>query len=218
MKMSRRIFDPNDKINHVCINNTYVQSKILLDIFTKTWDLDHSRLHPGVLLLLVVTVLKSKGDDSKEDASKYDNEDTAQVFEGDSSGILLIFFTVLSKRKVIYIYKIWYLLKINVCIHGWKFALTSALLGFWFHHFSFSPSSFLSFKSFKILQIFSILCMSWMELFYLRIIKWIFKRASLLHSQGVWLLAELISLISHHLQVTLGHSKIPEKFVDTTRN
>ena len=53
-----------------------------------------------MILLLVVTVLKSKGDDSKEDASKEDNEDTAQVVEGDSSGILLIFFTVLSERKV----------------------------------------------------------------------------------------------------------------------
>ena len=59
-----------------------MQSKILLDIFTK---LDHSRLHPGVFLHLVVTVLKSKGDDSKENASKDDNEDTAQVVKGSVS-------------------------------------------------------------------------------------------------------------------------------------
>ena len=38
----------------------------------------------------------------KEDASKDDNEDTAQVVRGDSPGILLIFFTVLSKRRVKY--------------------------------------------------------------------------------------------------------------------
>ena len=71
--------------------------------------MDYSRLHPEGILLLVVAVLKSKGDDSKKDADKDDNKDTAQVVKGDSSGILLIFFTVLSKRKVKY--KIWYLLK-----------------------------------------------------------------------------------------------------------
>ena len=83
------------------INNTCTE-KILLDIFTKTWDFDHSRLHPGVILFLVVTELKSKGDDSKEDADKDDYEDTAQVVKGDSSSILLIFFTVLLIRKVKY--------------------------------------------------------------------------------------------------------------------
>ena len=86
-----------------------MQSKILFDIFTK---LNHSRLHPGVFLLLVVTVLESKGDDSNEDATNDDNEDTTQVLERESSSILHIFFTVLSKRKVEY--KIWYLLKIDV--------------------------------------------------------------------------------------------------------
>ena len=84
-----------------------MQSKILLDIFTK---LDHSSLHPGVFLHLVVTILESKGDDSDEDSTNDDNEDTTQVVEGDSSSILLIFFTVLSKRKVEH--KSWYLLKI----------------------------------------------------------------------------------------------------------
>ena len=45
------------------------------------------------------------------------------------------------------------------------------------------------------------------KFFHLRIIELIFKRAALLHSQGIWLLAELIS---HHLQVAISHGKIPE--------
>ena len=75
-----------------------MQSKILLDIFTK---LDHSSLHPGVFLHLVVTILKSKGDDSDEDSTNDDDEDTTQVVEGDSSGILNVFLAVLLERKVI---------------------------------------------------------------------------------------------------------------------
>ena len=57
--------------------------------------------------------------------------------------------------------------------------------------------------------------MSLVELFHLRIIKLIFKRAALLHCQGIWPLAELIS---YRLQVTLSHSKIPEKIVIIIRN
>ena len=71
--------------------------KSLFDIFTKLWDLDHRGI-----LCLVIKELKCKDDDSKEDASKDDNEDTTKVFEGDSSSILLVFFTVLLKRKVKY--------------------------------------------------------------------------------------------------------------------
>ena len=78
-----------------------MQSKILLDIFTK---LDHSRLHPGVFLLLVVTVLESKGDDSKEDANKDDNKDTTNVVDRYTSGILLIFFAGLLAIKECYNY------------------------------------------------------------------------------------------------------------------
>ena len=71
--------------------------KSLFDIFTKLWDLDHRGI-----LRLVIKELKCKDDDSKEDASKDDNEDTTKVFEGYSSSILLVFFTVLLKRKVKY--------------------------------------------------------------------------------------------------------------------
>ena len=95
--MSRRILDFIDKINHV-----WIKSTILLDIFTMPTSLfDHSRLHPGVILLLVIIKLKSKGDESKEDASKNDNEDTTKIVEGDSSSILNILFAVLLERKVI---------------------------------------------------------------------------------------------------------------------
>ena len=71
-------------------------------MFNKTWGFNHNRLYQEGILRLVVTVLKSKGDDSKEDASNEDNEDTAQVVKRDSSSILLIFFTVLLIRKVKY--------------------------------------------------------------------------------------------------------------------
>ena len=54
-----------------------------------------------MIFLLEVTELKSKGDDSKEDASKDDNEETTQVVEGDSSSILHVFFAVLLERMVI---------------------------------------------------------------------------------------------------------------------
>ena len=74
------------------ITNCY-ESKSLFDIFIKLRDLDHSRLHPGRNLVLVIPVLKSKGDQSKEDSNKDDNEDTTNVVNRDTTCILLIFFT-----------------------------------------------------------------------------------------------------------------------------
>ena len=75
-------------------------SETLLDIFIKLdiiWDIDHSRLHPGWGLVLVIKVLKPKSDESKEDANKDDNEDTTNVVYGDTSSILLRFAGLVGK-------------------------------------------------------------------------------------------------------------------------
>ena len=82
------------------LNIICVELKSFFDILIKLWDLDDSRLHPGGNLVFVIPVLKSKGDQSKEDADKDDNEDTTNVVDGDTSSILIIFFAGLVGKVI----------------------------------------------------------------------------------------------------------------------